>query len=74
MGIIVLAPLAANYLKPGVSRLIYWHERDEVELLRAIDMRLVTTTDLQQALENILTSMCELLRVRNGLPTLYRCN
>lgn len=66
VAIIVLAPLAANYLKPGVSRLVYWHERDEVELLRSLDARLVTTTDLQQALENILSTICELLRVRTG--------
>ncbi|MEM7033632.1 MAG: histidine kinase N-terminal 7TM domain-containing protein [Chloroflexota bacterium] len=63
---IVLAPLAANYLKPGVSRLIYWQERDEVELLRAIDTRLVTSTDLRQALENVLTTLCELCHVRTG--------
>ena len=66
VAIIVLAPLAANYLKPGASRLIYWREQDEVELLRAVDMRLVTTTDLRQALENVLTAICELLRVRTG--------
>lgn len=66
VAIIVLAPLAANYLKPMISRLIYWHERDEVELLRSLDSRLLTTTDLRQALDNILTTICELLRVRTG--------
>ena len=66
VAIIVLAPLAANYLKPIVSRLIYWPERNEVELLRSLDARLLTTTDLRQALENILTTICELLRVRTG--------
>jgi len=66
VAIVVLAPLAANYLKSGVSRLIYWPERHEVELLRSVDARLVTSTDLRQALENILTAICELLRVRTG--------
>lgn len=66
VAIIVLAQLAANYLKPIISRLVYRRERDEVELLRYIDSRLLTTTDLRQALENVLTAICELLRVRTG--------
>jgi hypothetical protein len=66
VAIIVLAQLMANYLKPVVSRLVYRSEIDEVDLLRAIDARLLTTTDLRQALENILTTICELLRVRTG--------
>ncbi|MFQ5578457.1 MAG: histidine kinase N-terminal 7TM domain-containing protein, partial [Anaerolineae bacterium] len=66
VAIIVLAQIAASYLKPIISRLVYYKEREEVELLRAIDSRLLTTTDLRQALENILTAICELLRVRTG--------
>ncbi len=66
VAIIVLAQIAANYLKPIISQMVYHRERDEVELLRYIDSRLLTTTDLQQALENILTTICELLRVRTG--------
>lgn len=66
VAVIVLAQLAANYFKPLVSRLTYRKEREEIELLRAIDTRLLTTTDLRQALENILTTVCELLRVRTG--------
>jgi hypothetical protein len=31
-----------------------------------LDKRLLTTTDLKQFLENVLTSLCELLRVRRG--------
>ncbi|RME47929.1 MAG: hypothetical protein D6796_07045 [Caldilineae bacterium] len=66
VAIIVLAQIAATYLKPVVSRLVYHREREEVELLRYIDTRLLTTTDLQQALENVLTTICDLLRVRTG--------
>jgi hypothetical protein len=66
VAIIVLAQIAANTLKPIISQMVYHRERDEVELLRYIDSRLLTTTDLQQALENILTTICELLRVRTG--------
>ncbi|OQY33511.1 MAG: hypothetical protein B6243_06360 [Anaerolineaceae bacterium 4572_5.2] len=58
VAIIVLAQIAANTLKPIISQMVYHRERDEVELLRYIDARLLTTTDLQQALENILTTIC----------------
>jgi len=66
VAIIVLAQIAANYLKPIISRLVYRDAQDEVALLRYIDARLLTTTDLRQALENILTAICDLLRVRTG--------
>jgi len=64
--IIVVSQIVANYLKPIISGQVYRTERDEVALLRYIDSRLLTTTDLRQALENILTAICELLRVRTG--------
>ena len=64
--IIVLAQIIAGYLKPLISNRVYRNERGEVALLRYIDSRLLTTTDLRQALENILTAICELLRVRTG--------
>jgi len=64
--IIVLAQIVAGYLKPLISGQVYRAEKDEVALLRYIDRRLLTTTDLRQALENILTAICELLRVRTG--------
>lgn len=66
VAIIVLSPIAANHLKAIVSRLIYHNELEEIEFLRYIDSRLLTTTDLRQALENSLTTICELLRVRTG--------
>ncbi len=66
VAIIVFSPIAANYLKAIVWRLIYYNELEEVEFLRYIDSRLLTTTDLRQALENSLTTICELLRVRTG--------
>lgn len=66
VAIIVLAPIAATFLKPMVSRFVYRREIDEVNLLRELDSRLLTTTDLRQALENILNTLCELLRVQTG--------
>jgi len=66
VSIIVLAQIAASYLKPVISSWVYHTERDEVALLRYVDSHLLTTTDLRQALENVLTTICELLRVRTG--------
>ncbi len=64
--IIVLSQIIAGYLKPLINNYVYRNERGEVALLHYIDSRLLTTTDLRQALENILTAICELLRVRTG--------
>ncbi len=66
VSIIVLAQIAASYLKPLISNWVYHTEKDEVALLRYVDSRLLTTTDLRQALENVLTAICELMRVRTG--------
>ncbi|OQY45454.1 MAG: hypothetical protein B6242_10300 [Anaerolineaceae bacterium 4572_78] len=66
VSIIVLAQLIAPYLKPIVNRIIYRQDIAEVELLRYVDTRLLTTTDLHQALENVLTAICDILRVRTG--------
>ncbi len=66
VSIIVLAQIAASYLKPLISKGVYYNERDEVALLRYVDSRLLTTTDLRQALENVLTAICELMRSPTG--------
>lgn len=66
VAIIVLAQLAINVLRPGIDRLVFRKDRKEIEWIQELDRRLLTTTDLQQALENILTALCDILRVRNG--------
>ena len=66
VAVIVLAQLAINMIKPALDRLIFRRDREEIEWIEELDRRLLTTTDLQQALENILTALCEVLRVRNG--------
>jgi len=66
VAVIVLAQLAINMIKPAIDRLVFRRDREEIEWIEELDRRLLTTTDLQQALENILTALCEVLRVRNG--------
>ena len=63
---IVLLQILINLTKPFIDRLIYLQDRGEITWIQELDKRLLTTTDLKQFLENVLTSLCELLRVRRG--------
>jgi hypothetical protein len=63
---IVLWQLAINIAKPAIDGLIFFKDRQEIAWISELDRRLLTTTDLQQILENILTTLCEILRVRTG--------
>jgi hypothetical protein len=64
--VIVLWQVFISLGKPAIDRLIFHRDRVEISWISELDRRLLTTTDLQQALENVLTALCELLRVRTG--------
>jgi hypothetical protein len=64
--VIVVGELVINLVKPAMDRLVFRKDRGEMEWIQELDRRLLTTTDLQQALENILAALCELLRVHTG--------
>jgi hypothetical protein len=66
VAVIVLWQLVTNIVKPAIDSLIFYRDRVEVSWISELDRRLLTTADLQQALENVLTTLCEVLRVRNG--------
>jgi hypothetical protein len=66
VAVIVLWQLFINIIKPAIDRIIFYRDRVEVAWISELDRRLLTTTDLQQALENLLTNLCEILRVRTG--------
>ncbi len=66
VGLIVLLQIAINLAKPFIDRLIYRQDREEITWIQELDKRLLTTTDLKQFLENVLTAICELLRVNRG--------
>ncbi len=70
VGLIVVLQLLINVAKPFIDRLIYRQDRDEISWIQELDKRLLTSTDLQQFLENILTSVCEHLRVGSGFVAL----
>ncbi len=66
VSVIVLSQVVINFAKPAIDRLIFPKDRQEIAWISELDRRLLTTTDLQQALENVLTALCEILRVRTG--------
>ena len=69
---IVVFQFLVRAVRPLVDRLVYGPESDEVMWLRRLDERLVTEEDLGQLLENILTAMCDRLRVRHGFVVVMR--
>jgi hypothetical protein len=66
VAVMVLAQLIINTTRPAIDQLLFHRDREEIGWIQELDRRLLTTTDLQQALENILAALCEVLRVRIG--------
>ncbi len=62
----VLFQVFISLAKPGIDRLIYRKDREEIVWIQELDKRLLTSTDLEQILENILVALCDLLRTRSG--------
>ncbi|MCW5882822.1 MAG: hypothetical protein KIS91_17960, partial [Anaerolineae bacterium] len=63
---IVAFQLFVSVSRPLVDRVIFWGDWKEVHWLRRLDERLLTSSDLRQLLENILSSICDVLRVQEG--------
>jgi hypothetical protein len=61
---ILLMPTAISLLRPFLNRLVYRQDLEEITWLQELDKRLLTPSDLEQFLENVLLSLVELLRVR----------
>ncbi|HLF25831.1 MAG TPA: histidine kinase N-terminal 7TM domain-containing protein [Anaerolineae bacterium] len=63
--VVVFAVLRGS-LQPLIDLLVFRQDRNELEYIEQIGERLLTTTDLQQFLENVLTSVCDLLRAQSA--------
>ncbi len=63
VGIILLLQISIELAKPLIDRALYLQDREEIEWIQQLSSRLLTSTDLHQFLENVLTALCELLRV-----------
>lgn len=76
--VILLMQLGVEWAKPLIDRALYRQDQPEIARIQELSNRLLTTTDLRQFLENILTAVCDLLRVptafiavvENGVPRL----
>ena len=66
VGLIVVLQVFIDAAKPFVDRLIYRRDRIEVAWIQQLDEHLLTSSDLQQLLENVLVALCELLRTKSG--------
>lgn len=73
VGIVVFQSFV-QVTKPLVDLIIYQRDWSEVVWLRRLDERLLTSSDLQQLLENILTALCDLLRAEHGFVLVMKDN
>ena len=71
-GTVVLLQILVNKAKPIIDRLAHPHDHRELALIEALDERLLTTTDLEQLLENTLITLCERLRASSGFIVAIR--
>jgi GAF domain-containing protein len=66
VGLILLAQIGIELAKPLLDRALYRQDQPEIERIQELSNRLLTTTDLHQFLENVLTALCDLLRVETA--------
>jgi hypothetical protein len=59
---ILLVQVAIELAKPVIDRLLYRRDKAEIAWIQDLSNRLLTTADLHQFLENVLTAICDLLR------------
>ena len=61
---IVLFQIVRGSLQPFLDVLLFQQDRSELDYIRSLSDRLLTSTDLQQFLENVLTAVADLVRVQ----------
>ncbi len=66
VGVILLLQLGIELSKPLIDRALYRQDQPEIEWIQELSNRLLTTNDLRQFLENVLTALCDLLRVETA--------
>jgi len=64
--VILLMQLGIELAKPVIDRALYRQDQPEIEWIQELSNHLLTTTDLHQFLENVLTALCDLLRVKTA--------
>lgn len=67
VGAMVVLQLVFHVGQPYVAALLFPRDRRELGLIHRLEERLLTSTDLEQLLENVLVGLSELLRSEGGL-------
>jgi len=71
VAVILLIQLGIEVAKPLIDRALYRQDQPEIAWIQDLSNRLLTTTDLRQFLENVLTALCDLLRVRTAFVAVF---
>lgn len=66
VGVILLSQIGIELAKPLIDRALHRQDQPEIAWIQELSNRLLTTTDLRQFLENVLTALCDLLRVETA--------
>jgi len=66
VAVVLLMQFVVELAKPLIDRALYRQDQPEIEWIQDLSSRLLTTTDLRQFLENVLTALCDLLRVKTA--------
>jgi len=69
---IVLYQVLLKLAQPLVDRLTYEGDHTEITWLQSVDERLLTSSEIEQMMKNILTAICDLLRTPNGSVIVMR--
>jgi len=67
---IVLAQIIIYLAQPWIDRFLYRNDMEEIEWLRTLETRLMTSGDLSQFLENVLVTLCNICNVEQGFVAL----
>ena len=71
VAVILLIQLGIEIAKPLIDRALYRQDQPEIQWIQDLSNRLLTTTDLRQFLENVLTALCDLLRARSAFVAVF---
>ena len=71
-GSVLVLQMAANVAKPGIDRIIYRRDQEELNWIQTLDQRLLTTADLEELLRNTLLALSDLLRIPSGFIVALR--
>ncbi len=69
---IVLYQVLLKLAQPLVDRLTYEGDRTEITWLQSVDERLLTSSEIEQMMKNMLTAICDLLRTPDGSVIVMR--